>query len=164
MAQHDYVIANGTGADVRADLNDLAAAAVSLNSGTAEPATMYAYMLWADTTLGLLKIRDSGNAAWIILGRLAGFGATLKLNQLSGSATVSADDDIVEMSATGTATLPSSASMGTRRKKISLVNTGTGVLTIASSDSISGQTSITVDDQWGFVTVFWNGTTWRQIS
>jgi hypothetical protein len=72
MAQHDYVIANGTGAAVRSDLNNGLAAIVSNNSGATEPATMYAYQWWADTTTGLLKLRNSANSAWISLRELDG--------------------------------------------------------------------------------------------
>ena len=71
MATHDYVIANGTGAAVRSDLNDALAAVVSNNSDTTEPTTTYAYMWWADTTNGLLKIRDAANTAWVTVGTLA---------------------------------------------------------------------------------------------
>ena len=72
MAQHDYVIANGTGAAVRSDLNGSLAAIVSNNSGATEPGTMYAYQWWADTTTGLLKLRNSANNAWITLRELDG--------------------------------------------------------------------------------------------
>ena len=72
MAQHDYVIANGTGAAVRSDLNNALLAIVSQNSGATEPTTMYAYQLWADTSTGLLKIRNSANNAWITLRELDG--------------------------------------------------------------------------------------------
>lgn len=72
MATHDYVIANGTGAAVRSDLNDALAAIVSNNSGTSEPATTYAYQWWADTTNNLLKLRNSANNAWITLRELDG--------------------------------------------------------------------------------------------
>lgn len=72
MAQHDYVIANGTGAAVRSDLNGSLAAIVSNNSGATEPTTMYAYQWWADTTTGLLKLRNSANNAWITLRELDG--------------------------------------------------------------------------------------------
>jgi hypothetical protein len=72
MAQHDYVIANGTGAAVRSDLNNALAAIVSQNSGATEPATMYAYQWWADTTTGLLKLRNAANNAWITLRELDG--------------------------------------------------------------------------------------------
>ena len=71
MAQHDYVIANGTGAATRADLNNGLAAIVSNNSGATEPATMYAYQWWADTTTGLLKLRNAANSAWVTVGTLA---------------------------------------------------------------------------------------------
>ena len=83
MASHDYVIANGTGAAVRADLNNALAAIVSNNSGSSEPATMYAYQWWADTTSGSLKQRNAANNAWITIGTLA--SANLGLVPLSGA-------------------------------------------------------------------------------
>jgi hypothetical protein len=71
MAQHDYVISNGTGAAVRSDLNNALAAIVSNNSGSTEPTTTYAYQWWPDTTTGLLKIRNAANNAWVTVGTLA---------------------------------------------------------------------------------------------
>ena len=72
MAQHDYNIANGTGAAVRSDLNNALAAIVSQNSGATAPSTTYAYMPWADTTTGLYKIRNAANNGWITLYELDG--------------------------------------------------------------------------------------------
>jgi len=72
MATHDYVIANGTGAAVRSDLNNALAAIVSNNSGSSEPGTTYAYQWWADTNANVLKIRNSSNDAWITLRELDG--------------------------------------------------------------------------------------------
>ena len=72
MAQHDYVIANQSGSAFRADLNNALAASVSTNSGSSAPSTTYAYMLWADTTNGVLKIRNSANNSWIELLQLDG--------------------------------------------------------------------------------------------
>ena len=69
--QADYVVSNGTGAAVRSDINGQLAAIISQNSGATEPATMYAYQWWADTTTGLLKIRNSANNAWVTVGTLA---------------------------------------------------------------------------------------------
>ena len=44
MAQAtDYNLANQSGADFRAELNEILAASVSLNSGSSEPTTMYAH-------------------------------------------------------------------------------------------------------------------------
>ena len=71
MAQHDYIISNQSGAAFRADLNNGLAAIVSQNSGAAQPSTTYAYQWWADTTTGLLKIRNAANSAWITVGTLA---------------------------------------------------------------------------------------------
>ena len=72
MAQHDYVIANGSGSAVRSDLNNALAAIVSTNSGTSEPSPTFAYQFWADTTAGVLKIRNGANNAWITLRELDG--------------------------------------------------------------------------------------------
>ena len=72
MATHDYVIANGTGAAVRTDLNNALAAIVSNNSSSSAPATTYAYQWWADTSNNILKIRNSANNAWVELLQLDG--------------------------------------------------------------------------------------------
>ncbi len=74
MAQHDYVIANGTGAAVRSDLNNALAAIVSQNSGPVAPPTTYAYMPWADTGSSppVFKIRNAANNGWITLYELDG--------------------------------------------------------------------------------------------
>jgi hypothetical protein len=82
MAQHDYIIANQSGAAFRSDLNNGLAAIVSNNSGAAQPSTTYAYQWWADTTTGLLKLRNAANNAWITIGTLA--DANLGLLSLAG--------------------------------------------------------------------------------
>ena len=83
MAQHDYVIANGTGAAVRSDLNGALGAIATNNSGATEPTTTYAYQLWADTTTGLLKIRNAANSAFVTVGTLA--STNLGLASLAGA-------------------------------------------------------------------------------
>lgn len=103
MAQHDYIIANQSGAAFRADLNNGLAAIVSQNSGAAQPSTTYAYQWWADTTTGLLKLRNAANNAWITVGTLA--DANLGLLSLAGgtlTGALLADDS-------GTAALPAIA-------------------------------------------------------
>ena len=79
MAQHDYVIANGTGAAVRSDLNNALAAIVSQNSGATAPSPTYAFQWWADTTTGLLKLRNAANSGWITLFQLDGEWSTIAL-------------------------------------------------------------------------------------
>jgi hypothetical protein len=88
MAQHDYDIVNGTGAAVRTDINNVLDAVVTQNSGNSAPTTTFSYQKWADTTAGLLKIRNGANNAWVTLGALdtANLGlATLASPILTGS-------------------------------------------------------------------------------
>ena len=70
MAQADYNIANQSGSAFRSELNSTLSAILSLNSGSAAPTTTAAYSLWADTTTGLLKIRDSSNSAFVTIGTM----------------------------------------------------------------------------------------------
>ncbi len=65
MSQHDYNIANGGGAAVRADINNALAAILSQNSGATAPTTTKPFMLWYDTTIGVLKMRNAADTAWI---------------------------------------------------------------------------------------------------
>ena len=82
MATHDYVIDNSTGANVRADINNVLQAILTNNSSSSAPSTTAAYMFWADTTNGVLKIRNSSDNAWIELFQLDG---TLTLEAGSAS-------------------------------------------------------------------------------
>ena len=83
MAQHDYVIANKSRSAFRADLNNALAASVSTNSGSSAPSTTYAFMLWADTTSGIFKIRNASNNNWVSLFKLD--GTDVHFCQLLGS-------------------------------------------------------------------------------
>jgi hypothetical protein len=102
MAQHDYNIANQSGAATRSDLNNALSAVVTLNSGASEPTTTFSYMLWADTTANQLKQRNASNSAWVVIGPLAttnlGF-ATAADPTFTGTAT------LANITASGTATL-----------------------------------------------------------
>jgi hypothetical protein len=78
MAQHDYVIANASGATVRADINSALSAIQTLNSGTSAPSSTAAGMLWLDTTGGApyaLKVRDAGNNHWLTLASVTDPGS-----------------------------------------------------------------------------------------
>ena len=70
MAQADYNIGNLAGAAFRTELNETLSAILSLNSGSTQPVTTAAYSLWADTTSGLLKIRDSSNSSFVTIGTM----------------------------------------------------------------------------------------------
>lgn len=68
MSQHDYIIDNALAPAFRLDLNLALNAIATVNSGATAPATVYANMLWYDTTNDLLKIRNEANSAWITMG------------------------------------------------------------------------------------------------
>jgi len=83
MATHDMNLANQSGASFRADLNNALQAILTNNSSASAPSVTAAYMFWADTNTGILKIRNSANDAWVELLQLDG---TLTLEDGSASA------------------------------------------------------------------------------
>jgi len=136
MAQHDYVIDNASGATVRADINSALSAIQTLNSGTSEPSSTAAGMLWLDTTGGApyaLKVRDAGNNHWLTLASVTDPGS----------------DGNIETSATIKGTIDSSADLtnanfpfATQSQVFGQQTTGTitastTALTVASSSGIS---------------------------
>lgn len=86
MPQHDMNIANQSGAAFRADLNNALSALVTLSSGATAPSPTFAFQFWADTTTGLLKIRNSANTAWIDVGTMSATGLGL-LSRAGGTMT-----------------------------------------------------------------------------
>lgn len=71
MSEHDYAIADQSGTSFLSDLNSALAAIVSNNSKATAPTVTFAYQIWADTTSGLLKIRNASNTAWVDIGTIA---------------------------------------------------------------------------------------------
>jgi len=69
MANHDYVIDNGTGSAVRTDINSALQAIGTSNSGNSAPSTIVgAGMQWWDSDGNTLYIRNTANNAWIACG------------------------------------------------------------------------------------------------
>jgi hypothetical protein len=104
MPQGDLVVANQSGAAFRSDVNAQLLALGTLQSGATQPSTTYAYQWWANTTDGLLYIRNGSNTdPWIVVGTLA--DTNLGLLSLAGgtlTGALLADDS-------GTAALPAIA-------------------------------------------------------
>ena len=71
MAQHDFVIDNGTGSAVRTDLNNVLQAIASNNSKSGALTTNYAYQWHVDTSDGNLKIRNAANNGYVTVGPVA---------------------------------------------------------------------------------------------
>jgi len=72
MAQHDYVIDNSTGANVRADINNALLAISSNNSGSSAPSTTYGLQSFANTTDSMLQLRNAANNAFVNLRKFDG--------------------------------------------------------------------------------------------
>lgn len=85
MSQFSMTIPNEAGAAFRADVNSALAALVSQSSGATAPATMFAYMLWADTTNALWKMRNAANTAWITLAPIGNTLISTSGGQLTGA-------------------------------------------------------------------------------
>ena len=105
MAQHDYVVNNDTGANVRSDINNALAAIVSNNSGASDPSTTYAYQFYADTGDNTLKIRNAANDGFVNVSITGGLGTeNFGLAPLSGATftgTVKLNDNIKAIFGTG---------------------------------------------------------------
>jgi hypothetical protein len=157
------ILADQAGAAFRADLNDALAALVAQNSGATEPATMYAYMFWADTTAGRLKQRNAANNAWLDRGPLAGVfatftelvkfdkgadiasGATVDLGTATGnSLTVTHSTGTTAITSLGGASLPA----GTEIETIFSISGGTLTITHhATNLYLAGAANITLADK-----------------
>ena len=106
----DYNLANQVGSSFRAELNTVLGDVQSLNSGSSDPSTTVAYKIWVDTSTNLLKIRNSSNNVWLVLGSLTdaahtnNFGLATKASP-DFTGTVDSAGDIV-MGGTGALKLP----------------------------------------------------------
>ena len=99
---------------------------------------MYAYQWWADTTTGLLKIRNAANSAWVTIGTLA--SANLGLLPLAGGTMTG----VLAVTA-GTAALPGIAVSG---------DTNTGIYSPGADQlaiSTGGTVRATVDSSGNIV-------------
>ena len=109
-AQHDMAITvddANTGATVRAAISSALQALAGLSSGATEPSTTYAYQLWADTTTGLLKIRNAANTAWVTLVTLSDPSAT---TSVEGIVELATNAESVALTDTARAVTPSNIS------------------------------------------------------
>ena len=155
MSQADLNIDNISRSLFRAEVNQSLQALASLSSGATAPTTTYAYMLWADTTTGILKQRNAANSAWINKGTIAdvnwGFAGLADDQTWTGSqrgAVVTDNDGSFDMNAgnnfkctpTGTFTLTFTNVAGGQSGYVYLVNTGGYAITKAAS--VKGSASL----------------------
>lgn len=106
MSQHDYNIANGGGAAVRADINNALLAILSQNAGPTAPTTTKPFMPWYDTTTGIFKIRNAADTAWVTFA--AGAIQDASIAQAKLAANVAGNGPAFSLYATTTTSLSTS--------------------------------------------------------
>ena len=91
MAQHDMVIDNSTGLNVRLDINNALAALQSCSSGATAPTTnVVAGQLFYNTSTQTLSVRNAANSAWVdIATGVAAVYLALTGGILTGDLTIS---------------------------------------------------------------------------
>jgi len=118
--QHDYVIDNSTGANVRSDINSVLQAISSNNSGSSAPSTTYALQSFANTTDSMLQLRNAANNAFVNLRK---FDGTLPLPDGTNSAPSLFFDDDTDTGIFSSAADTFDISTGSTAR-ISISNTG----------------------------------------
>lgn len=83
--QNSILIQNGTGAEVRAQMNNALQSIVTDFAGANDPAEMtpsnaFPYCTWLDTNNNLLKRRNNTNTAWLSIGTLESNGKITLFN------------------------------------------------------------------------------------
>ena len=134
MARHSYNIANATGAQVRADLNNALAAIQSVNSGSGAPSSTVAYQYFIDdsATPALIKQRNAADNGNILLGEVGGQSYFSDGSQSKPSISFRNDTDL-----------------GLRRNdtnKLSIVTNGTDRVTVDASGNVGIKTDAPTAD------------------
>ena len=127
----NYVVDNSTGANVRADINEIYDAILTMNSGAAEPPYRQAYTFWADTGNNLFKMRNTANDGWVELFKLDGT-FTLEDGSASTPALAFRDDLDTGIFSAGT-------------NQINFATTGVSRLNISSDNTIFNDSGADVD-------------------
>ena len=96
MSQHPFNIINQTASATRLDLNNALGALASLSSGTGQPTTTFANMLWYETSTNWLWVRNENETDWI---RFAYF------NQITKQLALVDNTDVVNTSGSQTGLL-----------------------------------------------------------
>lgn len=161
MSQNDFVIDNGTGAQVRHDINSALQALATLSSGPSAPGTTYPYQFWADTTNGILKRRNAANSGWVVLAPLASTMVQAK----SANYTVLLSDygTLIDCTNTITIALTAAATLGDGFW-FAVRNSGSGIVTIdpSGAETIDGAATIALG-QGDSAIVWCNGTTFKTV-
>jgi hypothetical protein len=148
MATHDYVIDNGSGSTVRADINNALQAIVTVNSNNTEPPAIFDKMLWHDGTENALKQRNSSSFTGLRLFSPVIKNGLLDVNgadAIKFNPTVSAVNQFTIANA-ATGGTPTISATGTDTNiDITITPKGSGSLTISGTRAVRIPTGATGD-------------------
>lgn len=154
MSQNTLTIADGTGLQVLGYVNNALNTLVTQNSGSAAPTTTYAYMTWADTTTGLLKIRNAANTAWVTVGTMAStnLGLVDPTTPTTFSAATTFNSGTLKLagSTSGAATLNPPAAASTYTYTLPAVTGTLAALNLAQTWTVSQRGTVTTDNDGSF--------------
>jgi hypothetical protein len=142
MATHDYVLNNQNGALFRADINSALQAIVTNNSSPTAPVPTYPFMMWVDTTTGILKQRNAANTAWINIYNYASPGIIDAVNFHTGTLLTSWTNFTPTVSAGG-GTFTSATAVG-RFKQIGKTVHANIELNVVTNGTASGFVRLTL--------------------
>lgn len=176
MAQHDMEITTAeanTGIAFRAAVNAALQALATNNSGAGDPATTYPYQFKVDTgsTPKVFYMRKGDNTAWTRLGYIDSNGMLIldrAITSVTGAYTASLSDDIILASGTFTITLSaiSSLSGAAFSKEFTIINDGTGVVTVDGNgtEKIGEQLAVALKSGETLVIAANDGTAWKRLN
>jgi len=129
-------------------------------SGTSDPVTAVPYQVYANTTSGVYKQRNSGDTAWNIISSATDTPVIAKTGNYTAVLSDYAGLILVDASSGPvTITLPSSASTGNGwYVVVKRIDPGINIVNIASADTIDGVTSISIKNENVAIGVRTNGT------
>lgn len=175
MSQHDFVITNSdanTGITFRAAINAAFQALASNLSGVGDPATTYPYQFKVDTgsTPKVFYMRKGDNTAWTRLGYIDSNGRLIldrSITSVTGAYTALLSDDIILASGTFTITLPliSSLSGAAFSKEYTIINDGTGVITVDGNgtEKIGEQLAVALKPGETLIIAANGATVWKRL-
>lgn len=176
MSQADMEITAAdanTGIAFRAATNAALQALASNNAGAGDPATTYPYQFKVDTgsTPKVFYMRKGDNTAWTRLGYIDSNGRLILdrvITYVVGPYTALLSDDIIIGEGTFTITLPqvSSLSGAAFSKEYTIINDGTGVITVDGNgtETIREQLAVALNPGEILIIVANGGTAWKTLN
>tara|TARA_R110000868_G_scaffold162342_1_gene393546 strand:- start:233 stop:607 length:375 start_codon:yes stop_codon:yes gene_type:complete len=108
---YETIAGTETAAQAKAKINNTSGALRSNHSGANEPTLKTPYMFWFDTTLNLLKLRNTANDAWVTVGELDDTNSDFHPIIQNWAITHSGDDLLFKYNGTNTMKLTSTGDL-----------------------------------------------------